>query len=215
VWSFSIRWPRRRRPDSRVGLGDEAQSAASDATSPRKGILASTYYSSVTSTLALIVSAVSAYYTLFYVNRSIKLVLNPFFNETFVEDGFIAGSPVLYNDGNHTEVLVKAELTTRKDSCGTFGRSAVGPFIIKPGEAIALTLKLPLPEIKTYTKIDVYLALQVIRPDGSSVPLNILLERAYAFFDDGTFIGEGWDRRDVPVAVDILSKSYLTGCRYG
>src|SRR5271156_3767920 len=125
-------------------------------------------YSSVTATVALVISALSAYYNLFYTNRSLSLAITPE-PPTFYIESAAPGTPVgaldssafsyaavLSNTGNHTECVLSvwifsqpegAELGPKPDSTDIIKAETSGPYILKAGEAVVARTTIALDKL--------------------------------------------------------------------
>jgi hypothetical protein len=103
-------------------------------------------YPLVVSTIALLVSATSVYFTYFRVSHSLQLgVVKSETTDNETPCDFRADL-ILLNRGNQTEVLLGAELRFVGGDTLMFTTSRKGPFVLKAGEALPLRIETKLDE---------------------------------------------------------------------
>jgi hypothetical protein len=98
-------------------------------------------YPFVISTVALLISASSFYFTYFRVNHSLELAVvksGPSDNETPCS---FSVDTILLNKGNRTETFLSAELIFVGEDTVFFPASSKGPFVLKSGDALPLRIE--------------------------------------------------------------------------
>jgi hypothetical protein len=95
-------------------------------------------YSYVVSTIALLIAGVSAYYTIYYTNHAVLISVSTVAgtDEKIIFDGQIPFNIILFNAGNRAEVVQSISASRRYDNVSLGSSQSVGPFILKPGDAI-------------------------------------------------------------------------------
>jgi len=152
----------------------------------KKGIWRSITYSSVTATIALLISGISAYYANFYQHRALLLAVSP--TPPYYAPGFDAHSivltPIISNSGNHTEVVISVSLAIGHSVANSISSKPpmdvlstgvlAGPFILKSADAITVRVSFPLVETPPPPKEqEVYIRVAALSPHDDIIAVDI------------------------------------------
>jgi hypothetical protein len=148
-------------------------------------------YAAIASTIALILSASTFYFTYFRVRHSLEIVAAPQPSFSVIVDTFyVSADLVLLNDGNRTETVLRAypEISKRTHSASaTYANLSLqqGPWVLKPGDAVPIHIEWPLTphnlqipsrlELKSIKPVAVSVNIVVVNQDGtvSSAPVQL------------------------------------------
>jgi len=101
-------------------------------------------YGSIISTVALLISAVSAYFANFYHHRSLHFEVAPSPPDTEVDFGVTTAqidyTLVFWNNGTRPEVVLRTEIYIEEQFGGFRTYDPEGPFVIGPGDAISVPI---------------------------------------------------------------------------
>lgn len=134
-------------------------------------------YSNTIAMLALIMSAISLYYSTFYKHRSILLMVSPISYPAGVvkpHDTFIL-SPILSNEGNRTEVIIGVSLAINYPTLTGIRQvlgPPAGPFILKAGAAITVPVGISLDRMLPGTQ-DINVRVAAPSPKGDMMAVDV------------------------------------------
>jgi hypothetical protein len=102
-------------------------------------------YSSITSTIAVLISGTSAYFANFYEHRAVLLAIAPrppsHMSAMKAKWGdSLTLTPIISNDGNHTEVIQSISIAVNYPGPTQARGTPAGPFVLKGGDAIAVPI---------------------------------------------------------------------------
>lgn len=138
-------------------------------------------FSNMISAFALILSAISLYYSKFYEHRSILLTVSPISYPAGVvksQDTFTL-SPIISNGGNRTEVIIGVSLAINyPTSTGirhVLGPPA-GPFILKAGDVITVPVGISFDRMLPGTQ-DINVRVAAPSPKGDMIAVDVRFYR--------------------------------------
>jgi len=110
---------------------------------PKKTIWNSITYSSVTSTIAILIAAISAYFANFYEHRALLLTIAPrppsqMSTFTAKWHDSLTLSPIISNGGNHTEIIESVSIAVTYPGPAQSRGNPAGPFVLRGGDAITV-----------------------------------------------------------------------------
>ncbi|MGO8841955.1 MAG: hypothetical protein ACLQF1_12730 [Methyloceanibacter sp.] len=142
-------------------------------------------YSSVAATIALLISGYNTYYTTFYQHRAILLAIAPKPPTSAIvrarsdADLPFTWSPIISNDGNHTEVVLSVCIAvgssgpTANNTHQSRGTLA-GPFVLKGGDAVAVPVTFNFDKMVSLPKEDdVYVRVVALSPRNGIIAVDI------------------------------------------
>jgi hypothetical protein len=125
-------------------------------------------FSGVLSTIALLISCLTAYYNFFYVNHSLSAVIAPFDTPIADPDKGMFLHPVFSNTGNRTEVILRVEAHVYRPECAmAYSGSSAGPFVLKPGDSVVASVAFDLHGLgRKFNLVDgsLYLEIMAVLP---------------------------------------------------
>lgn len=149
-------------------------------------------YSSVLSTIALIISSISLlfagislYYTNFYRHRAIlpaiapKPALSAFVKARSDADLPFTWSPIISNDGNRTEIVLSVCIAIGYSGPATNSTHQIrgplaGPFVLKAGDAVAVPITFNFDKMVSLPKEDdVYVRVVALSPSDGIIAVDI------------------------------------------
>lgn len=133
-------------------------------------------YSTVSSTVALLISFASFYYTWWMETHSLDITIAEISGPVFLPQSppvRMEISAVLQNKGNKTETVLSMDYKAAQLSWPKNPESRAGPFVLKAGEAVAVTLFFDIengnrPDFDLLSYSNVILTIVVVNPNKES-----------------------------------------------
>jgi lipoprotein-anchoring transpeptidase ErfK/SrfK len=189
-------------PERRRIKEEEAERAA--AGRPKR-LLGSNSYGAIISTVALLISATTAYFANFYTKRSVLVAVNPPELEQANEPqkssskepsstSRVALNAVLSNDGNRTEVVLAVTFVATSMPCG--GRNEakpLGPFVLKSTDATVVPLEYDYPFDILHRDVNDDLAVKIVvlAPGGKTTTIELPAGNVHSYIDPQTKLHTG------------------------